>query len=135
MRATTRRSQPQDLAAIAGLSVAAHHRRLGFGATHPDIVGGGLDQAAQHGVAGQAEHIIHIVGLAPRHHFGAAIVAVATDRQPRGRPMAADATHQATQMTANFVSRGGLSGSQQNRHRTGGGGLIDVDRAGSERSS
>ena len=53
---------------------------------------------------------------------------VATDGQPRGRPMAADAAHQATQMTADFVSRWCFAGPQQHRDRTRGGGLVDVDR-------
>ena len=53
---------------------------------------------------------------------------VATDDQPRGRPMAANAAHQATQMTADFVSRRCFARSQQHRDRTGGGGLVDVDR-------
>jgi hypothetical protein len=44
---------------------------------HPDIIGCGLDQTAQDGVARQAEQIVHIVDLAPRHHLGAAKMAVA----------------------------------------------------------
>ncbi len=96
------------LGAVAGLGVAAHHHGLSFGATHPDIVGSGLDQPAQHGVAGQAEDVVHVVGLAPRHHLGTAVVTIAADGQPRGRPMAADAAHQATQMAAHFASPDGV---------------------------
>ena len=53
---------------------------------------------------------------------------IATDGQPRGRPMAADAAHQTTQMAADFVSRWCLAGPQQHRHRARGGGLVDMDR-------
>src|SRR6185437_7010562 len=107
---------------------ATYDRRLGFGAKYPDIVGSDLDKAAQHGIAWQAEYIIHFVDLAPRHHLRTAIVTIATDGETRGRPMAADATHQTTQMTADFVSRWCLAGPQQHRHRPRGGGLVDVDR-------
>jgi hypothetical protein len=59
--------------AIAGFGVAAHDIRLGFSAAHPDIVGGDLDQTAQHGVARQTEDKVHVIGLAPRHQLGTAI--------------------------------------------------------------
>ena len=52
---------------------------------------------------------------------------VAADGQPRGRPMTADVAYQPAQMTANFVSRWGPSGSQQNRS---GPGLTDAGYAG-----
>jgi hypothetical protein len=99
--------------AIAGFGVAAHDLRLGFGAAHPDIVGGDLDQTAQHGVARQTEDEVHVIGLAPRHHLGTAIVSITTDGQPRGRPMTADASYKTAQMAADFVSRRCLAGPQQ----------------------
>ena len=88
--------------AVTGLGIAAHHWRLAFGTAHPHIVGRWLDQAVQHGVARQAKDIIDAVGLAPRHHVRATVVAVAADSQPRVRPMAADPAHQAAQMVADF---------------------------------
>src|SRR3954454_6780316 len=53
---------------------------------------------------------------------------IAAEGQPRGRPMAANSAHQATQMTVDFVSRWSLAGSQQHRYRAGGRGVVDMDR-------
>ena len=53
---------------------------------------------------------------------------IAIDGQPRASPVAADAAHQATHMTADFVSRWDLAGPQQSRNRTRRRGLVDVDR-------
>jgi hypothetical protein len=53
---------------------------------------------------------------------------VATDGQPRGRPMAADAAHQSTQVAADFISRWCFAGPQQYRDRTRGDGLVCVGR-------
>ena len=45
-------------------------------------------RAVKHGVARQAEDIVDAVGLAPSHHFGTAVMAIAPDGQLRARPVA-----------------------------------------------
>ncbi len=113
--------------AVAGLGVAAQHRRFCLGAADPDIVGRRLEQPGQHGVAGQAEDEVHAVGLAPRHHLGTAVVAIAADRQPRGGPVAADAAHQAPEVAAHLDATGRPARAQNHRDRARGGDVVDVD--------
>ncbi len=44
------------------------------------------------------------------------------------RPVPADAPDQAAQMAADLLARGRLAGTQDDRHRAAGGGVVDVDR-------
>ena len=76
--------------AVASLGIAAQRLNLFLGSANPDIIGGLLDQSVEDFVAGQAENVIDPVGLAERHHFRAAVMAVAADGQPRMWPMLPD---------------------------------------------
>jgi hypothetical protein len=52
-------------------------------------------QAADSGIAGQTEDVVHRIRLAPGHHLGPGVVTIAADGQPRLRPVHPDAAHQA----------------------------------------
>src|SRR3954453_17044484 len=65
--------------AIPGLGVAAQQRGACSGPAPPHVIRGGLDQATQPVIAGQAEDEIDAAGLAPLHHLGPPIMAVAAD--------------------------------------------------------
>jgi len=82
-----------------------------------NVVGSLLEQSAQHGVAGQTEDVIDSVGFTSRHHLGAAIMAIAADRQTPGRPVTADPAHQTPHMAADLVARRRLAGPQQDGDR------------------
>jgi len=56
-----------------------------------------------------------------------AVVAVAADRQARGRPVASDAAHQAAQMPAHLLARRRPAWTQQDHDRPGGLDVVDVD--------
>src|SRR5690242_12830561 len=64
------------LRAVAGLGVAADRCRACLSATHPYIVGDGLDQSAEHVVASQAEYEVDAILITPLHHLGAPVMAV-----------------------------------------------------------
>ena len=115
------------LGAVAEFGIAPQHRHLFLGMPDADIVGGLVEQPAQNGIAGQAEDIVDGVGLAPRHHFGASVVAIAADCQLRGGPVATDAAHQAADMTSDLMSGRRLARSQQDGDGTRGGDIVDVD--------
>ena len=91
--------------AVAGLSIATHHRRLALGVAHPDIVGGRFHLPVQHGIARQAEDVVDVIGLAPCHHLRAPVVTVTTDGQSGCGPMRTDAAHQAPQMATHFAAQ------------------------------
>lgn len=93
-------------------------------AAHAHRIGHRFDQTVEHSVAGQAKDVVDTIGLAPRHHLGAAVMAVAANGQPRVWPMAA---HTA-QMAADFRPRRCRAGPQQHRHRARCRGVIDMDR-------
>ena len=119
--------------AVAELGVAAQRGGFADGPPRSGFIGNRFDQTMQRRVARQTQDVAHRVGLAPRHHLGAAIVTIAADAQPGVRPVLADpvladAAYQATQMIADFGARGRCAGTQQQRHRAGGGGVIDMDR-------
>jgi len=65
---------------------------------------------------------------APRHHFRAAVMAIAADGDVRLRPVSADALDETAQMAAYLFARGRLAGAQQDGDRPGGRRVIDVDR-------
>src|SRR5690242_8948467 len=57
------------LRAVARLGVAADRCRTCLSATHPYIVGDGLDQSAEHVVASQAEYEVDAILITPPHHL------------------------------------------------------------------
>ena len=56
-----------------------------------------IDQPVEHGVAGQAKDKIDAVLIAPLHHLGAAVMAVAPDGDPGLGPVPADAADEMAQ--------------------------------------
>src|SRR6201990_3632362 len=88
------------LRAVARLGVAADRCRACLSATHPYIVGDGLDQSAEHVVARQTEHEVDAIGIAPLHHLRARIMAVAANGDVGVGPIATDHAYETPQMTA-----------------------------------
>src|SRR5579859_6099512 len=86
--------------AIACLGAAADHGGVYFGTAHPHIIGIGLDQAAQHIVAAQAEHEVDALFIAPRHYLGTAIMAVAANGDVGLWPVTPERPYETSQMTA-----------------------------------
>src|SRR5438552_1295550 len=82
---------------VAGLSKAAQARLLVERAAGANVVGRLIDQPVEHGVAGQTEDEVDPVLVAPLHHFGAAIMAVAANGDPGLWPVPANATDEAAQ--------------------------------------
>ena len=66
--------------------------------------------------------------LAPIHHLGPAIVAVAADGDAGCRPMAADRPDETADMTAHLGAGGRLARPQDHGHGTAGRRVVDVDR-------
>lgn len=87
-----------------------------------------LPVSGQHPVARQAEHIIDLVGFAPCHDLGSAIMAVVAQRDPGSRPVAPDALDQPADMASDLGHRRCLAGAQQHRHRPACRGVVNVDR-------
>ena len=48
---------------VAGLGKAAQHLGLALGAAHPDIIGGRLDQAVEHDIAGEPKNVGDAIAL------------------------------------------------------------------------
>jgi hypothetical protein len=67
------------LGRVARLGKAAQNLSLVHGTAHPDIGGGGVDQAVEHNIAGEPENVVDAVVLAPPHRLFAAVMAVAAD--------------------------------------------------------
>ena len=68
------------LGRVARLGKATQNLSLVHGTAHPDIVGGGFDQAVEHNIAGEPKNVVDAVVLAPRHRlFVAAVLTPATD--------------------------------------------------------
>src|SRR5215472_654621 len=88
------------LRAVARLGVAADRCRIFLGAAHPHIVGDGLDQAAEHVIAREAEHEVDAIFLAEIHYLGTGIVAVTANGDMGVWPVAPDRPHQASQVAA-----------------------------------
>src|SRR5271165_4359056 len=105
----------------------ATRRACALGTPHPHVVGNRLHHLVEHGVAGQTEDIVQAVGLAPCHHLAAAVVAVATDRDARVGPMAADPPHHAPQMAADLLAARCLARTEHNHNRTCVCCVVDVD--------
>ena len=76
-----------------------------------------IDQPVEHGVAGQTEDEVDPVLVAPLHHFGAAIMAVAANGDAGVGPMTTDHAHETSQMIAYLLPRRALARPQQYRHR------------------
>lgn len=53
---------------------------------------------------------------------------ITPDRDVGCRPVGADMSHEAPDVTGGFLARGRLAGAQQHRHRPAGGSVVDVDR-------
>jgi hypothetical protein len=68
---------------VAGTVVQTALAEDDTGGWHPDLVGGDLDQAAQDGVARQAEDKPTLLASTPSHHLGTAVMTIASDGQPR----------------------------------------------------
>src|SRR5690348_17333800 len=73
------------LRAVARLGVAADRCRC-LSATHPYIVGDGLDQSAEHVVASQAEYEVDAILITPLHHLGAPVMAVTANGDVASAP-------------------------------------------------
>src|SRR5947207_11055169 len=95
---------------IARLGEATQAGLLVERAAGANVVGGLIDQPVEHGVAGQTEDEVDRVLVAPLHDLGAAVMAVAADRDPGLRPVPPEATDQAAQVTADVAARGRLAG-------------------------
>src|SRR6202040_2659140 len=93
------------LGRVARLGKAAQNLSLVHGTAHPDIVGGGVDQAVEHNIAGEPENVVDAVVLAPRHPLFAAVMAVAADGDVGAGPVPADAPDQAAEKLANLHTR------------------------------
>jgi hypothetical protein len=91
--------------AVAGLGIAAYHRRFALGSARSHVIGGRLDEGAQYIVTGEAADVGDIVALAPGHHLGTAVMAIAANGDVGVRPMPANAAQQTTQMVADFLPR------------------------------
>ncbi len=69
-----------------------------------NVVGGFIDTPVEHGVAGQAKDEVDPVLVTPLYDLGAAVMTVVANGDPDLRPMPADATDQAAQVTADLVA-------------------------------
>ena len=116
------------LGLILRFGIAAQDRRRGERATGADVIGGDVDGTVEYSITGQAENEVDGVFLAEIHDFRPAVMTVATDGDPRVRPVPADTPQKAPQMRGDFLARWRLAGSQNDRDRPAGGGVIDVDR-------
>src|SRR5207248_3463310 len=67
-----------------------------------NVVGHGIDQPVEHGVAGQTEDEVDVVLIAPLHDLRASVMTVAADRDAGLRPMSADAIDETAQVTADL---------------------------------
>src|SRR5208283_5000636 len=76
----------RDVAGRLGGFAQSVEMRLRLGAAGADAVGERLDQGVERGIARETENVPQPVGLAPRHDFVAAVVAVATNRDACVRP-------------------------------------------------
>src|SRR5262249_59152642 len=83
------------LGRVARLRKATQNLGLVQGTAHPDIIGGGFDQAIEHDIAGQPKNVIDAVVFAPRHRLLATIMAIAAHSDASVRPVPADAADQA----------------------------------------
>src|SRR4029079_14142312 len=109
-RASPRRPPPPPLLVprlgrVTRLGKAAQNLSLVHGPAHPDIVGGGVDPAVEHNIAGGPENVVDAVVLAPRHRLFATVMAVATDSDVGVGPVSADAPDQAAEQLANLRAR------------------------------
>jgi len=62
------------------------------------------------------------------HHLGTAVMTITPDRNVGCRPVVADMSHEAPDVTGGFLARGRLAGAQQHLHRPTGGSVVNVDR-------
>ena len=116
------------LGRITRLGKAAQNLSLVHGPAHPDIVGGGVDQAVEHNIAGEPKNVVDAVVLAPRHRLFAAVMAVAADADVGVGPVSADAPDQATEQLANLHARWSLARTQKHRNWSARRRIIDMDR-------
>src|SRR5215216_3972557 len=128
MRATTRRSQCQEPAAWAGLSVAAHHGLVVERTFGANCVGDLVDLSGERLGAGQREDVVDLVLLAEGHRLGAGVVAVAPEGDARGGPASANMPNQAAQMPTHLDAARRLAGAQDNRYRPAALSVVNVDR-------
>src|SRR6202012_3373794 len=107
---------------------AAHRNQfcLRRSTLRPHRIGERLHHLIEHRVARQTEDVVQVVGLAPRHHLAAAIVAVAADGDAGVRPVTADAPHHAPQMATALLAARRLARTEQNYDRTGVRSVVDV---------
>ena len=128
MRAMTRRSQSQDPCAMAGLGVAAHHglaRHRAFGSHRiADLV----HLPGERLGAGEAEHVIDAVMLAPAHRLRAGVMAVAAEGDVGLWPAPTDAANETAQMRVHLDAAWRLAGAQDDGDRSAAFGVVDVDR-------
>ena len=92
-----------------------------------DTIGGGIDKAGQHLVAGEPEDVADVVGLAERHDLVPAVMAVAPDGDLRCRPMQVQAVDQSAQMAGDLAARGRLAGTQDDGDRSACDRIVDVN--------
>src|SRR6266403_1374299 len=106
---------------IACLGEAAQAGLLVERAAGANVVRGLIDQPVEHAVAREAKDEVEVVLVAPFHDLRAAVMTVASDRDPGLRPVPADATDETAQVTADLDARGRLAGAQQHGDRPAGG--------------
>jgi hypothetical protein len=98
------------LGTVTRLGIAGDHWNPRLGAANPHIVSIQFHQAVEQLVARQTKDVVHVVGLAPRHHLRAPMMTVAADGQTGLRRMLAGPVDQAAHMVADFSAgrrRGG----------------------------
>src|SRR4030081_2535983 len=100
---------------IACLGEAAQAGLLVERAAGANVVGGLIDQPVEHAVAREAKDEVEVVLVAPFQNLRAAVMTVASDRDPGLRPVPADATDETAQVTAGLDARGRLAGAAEAR--------------------
>ena len=109
---------------IAGLGKAAQAELLIERPAGADVISGVIDRPVERG----PKDIVDSVVVAPRHDLGTAVMTVTPDGDACRRPVPADASDQAAQVAADLLARGRLAGTQDDRDRAAGCGVVDVDR-------
>ena len=110
-----------------GLGKAAHDILVQNSSFGTDGVGFLFDFLGERLGAGQAENVGDVVGLAPTHHLGAGIVAVAAKGDPGCWPMLSDASGQPAEMAADLDPTWRLARAKDDRDWAGAFGVIDVN--------
>ena len=125
IRATARRSRSKNRLCV-GSRQTAHDVLVFQSAFDANLVGLVIDFFRQRLRAGQAEHIVGAVLLAPCHRLGPSVMSIAPEGDARLGPAFADMSDQAAQMGAHFDAAGRLARSQHDRDGAASLGVVDM---------